>query len=37
MALFQTFKKTGKKELLKEMDKKNIHQVPQLDKVIVAM
>jgi len=37
MSLYTTFKKTGKADLQKKLGKKNPHQVPVLDKVIVAM
>lgn len=37
MSLYQSFKSTKKLELKETLKKKNIHQVPQLDKVIVTM
>ena len=37
MTLLQRFKKTGKASLQKKLEKSNIHEVPQIDKVIVAM
>lgn len=37
MTTYETFKKTGKLALQKKLEKKNIHQVPVLDKIVVAM
>ena len=37
MVTLQEFKKTGTKELKKKLWFKNIHQVPCIDKVIVAI
>lgn len=37
MVTIQEFKKTGIKELQKKLSLKNIHEVPQVDKVIVAI
>ena len=37
MTTYETFKKTGRVALQKKLEKKNIHQVPVLDKVVVAM
>jgi ribosomal protein L5 len=37
MSLYTNFKTSGKAELQKKLAKTNPHQVPVLDKVIVAM
>ena len=37
MSLYTTFKQTGKKELQGKLEKKNIHQVGEVDKIIVSM
>ena len=37
MSLYTTFKKSGKTALQKKLERKNPHQVPVLDKVVVAM
>ena len=37
MSLYTTFKKTGKKKLQTSLQKKNIHEVPEIVKVIVAV
>jgi ribosomal protein L5 len=37
MSVYTTFKQTGKKELQTKLNKPNIHMVPQIDKVIVAI
>ena len=37
MSLHQTFNKTTKAELQKKLGKKNVHEVPVVQKVVVAM
>jgi ribosomal protein L5 len=37
MSLYKKFKETTAKELQQKLGKKNIHQVPQVDKIIVSM
>lgn len=37
MSLYTTFKTSGKTSLQKKLEKKNIHEVPQVDKIIVSM
>ena len=33
----QAFYKSGKTDLQKKLDKKNIHEVPVIDKIVVSM
>lgn len=37
MSIYTTFKEKGKKQLQKALGKKNINEVPKIDKVIVSM
>lgn len=37
MSVYTTFKSTGKKQLQEKLKKPNIHMVPEIDKVIVAI
>ena len=37
MSLYEDFKKTIRPDLKKTLDKKNVHQVPRVDKVVVSM
>jgi len=37
MSLYTSFKTKGKKELQTKLEKKNLHEVPILEKVVVAV
>lgn len=37
MSVYTTFKSTGKKQLQEKLQKPNVHMVPEIDKVIVAI
>ena len=37
MSLYKTFKSTTKSQLQKDLWKKNIHQVPEIEKIVVSM
>lgn len=37
MALYTTFTTSGKNDLKEKLSKKNVHQTPVLEKIVVAM